>query len=269
MSHEVPPFGMPAAPRRWPVLAFVVPALLALAPLSAAASEAASVCRQIEQRLAAAAPQPRQDTKALDRAVRQSRAAGCGPMGFSSPHDTHCRVHAQRIHDLQSFAFVPGDSGRDRLRRERARLTAALRVNGCMGRQPARNQMVETAGRRQVATLNRIGAPILTVDGSIPVPTPRPASPAEIYKARYVELANSRIAALDIARAEELARPRPISPERETVRVVGGRFLAEPDGEMKFKAIAYRSESPANGMLAGLLAVIGGVFVSSAVAAER
>lgn len=269
MNHEAPLSRVPAAPGRLRALAFVVPALLAFAPLSAAASEATSLCRQIEQRLAAAAPQPRQDTKALDRAVRQSRAAGCGPMGFSSPHDTHCRVHAQRIHDLQSFAFVPGDFGRDRLRRERARLTAALRVNGCIGRQPARNQMVETAGRGQVATLNRVGAPILTVDGSTPVPTPRPSSPAEVYHARYVELGKSRIAALDIARGEELARPRPISPEREAVRVVGGRFLAEPDGEMDFRAIAYRGENPANGMLAGLLAVIEGIVVSSAVAAER
>lgn len=269
MKYEKSPSTGRPDPRRLRAFAFVVPALLAVLPLSTAVAEASSVCRQVEQRLAAATPAPRQDRGALDRAVRQSRAAGCGPTGFASPHDTHCRAHAQRIHDLQSFAFVRGDTSRDRLRLERARLTAALRVNGCIGQQPARNRMVETPVRRQVALQDRIGSPILTVDGSIPVPTPRPASPAEVYKARYVELANSRIAALDIARARELAQPRPISPEREAVRVVGGRFLPEPDGRMDFAAIAYRSESPANGMLAGLLAAMKGTFVTSAIASER
>lgn len=268
MQHEKSPSAKSSAPRRLRNLAFVVPAVLALLPMSPAFSEAASVCRQIEQRLAAAAPQPRRDTKALDRAVRQSRAAGCGPRGFASPHDTHCRIHAQRIHDLQSFAFVPTDTGRDRLRRERARLTAALRVNGCIGRQPVRNRTVEATGRGHVVTIGRPGLPIRSVDGSIPVPTPRPASPGEVYQARYVEHGNSRIAALDIARAQELARPRPISPNRQAVRVVGGRFLPEPDSEMDFTTIAYGGASPANGILAGLLAAIESTIVSNAVASE-
>ena len=244
--------------------AFVLPVALAVLPIATATSEAASICRQIQHQLAAAAPPPRRDAKALDRAVRESRAAGCGPTGFASTHDTHCRVHAHRIHDLQSFAFVPTDTGRDGLRRERARLTAALRANGCVGQPTARKQVVE-----RVVKSDRAGSPILTVDGSIPVPTPRPASPAELYQARYVEHSNSRVAALDIARAQELVRPRAISPDRQAVRVVGGRFLAEPDGEMDFMVIAYSSESPANGILAGLLAAIEGTIVSSAVAAER
>ncbi|RST87927.1 hypothetical protein EJC49_02860 [Aquibium carbonis] len=242
--------------------AVVLPAL-AVMPATTSASAASGICQSIEARLASVAAAPRHDTSRLDRAVRQSRAAGCGPTGSASPHDTHCRVHAQRIHDLRhSSAGATGRAGNE-LRRERARLTSALRVNGCMERSAPR------AVQRQAARPARVDAPVLTADGSIPVPTPRPPSEAEIYQARYVELAASRQAALDLARMEELARSRTMPAWRQDVRVVGGRFLAEPDSGMDFATIAARSESPANEILVSLLAVLKGTLVSSAIAAER
>jgi hypothetical protein len=121
----------------------------------------------------------------------------------------------------------------------------------------------------QAAKIDRAGPPVLTTEGAIPVPLPRPASPAEIDQARYVEFGRSRQAALDLARVEELARPRMISPARRDIRVVGGRFLAQPDEAMDFMAVATGSENPANEILSSLLAVIEGAIVSSAVAAER
>lgn len=261
--------GTTFAQRSFRALAFVLPAALAILPVATATAEASSICRQIQHQLAAVAQMPRQDTKRLDRAVRDSRKAGCGPTGFASTHDTHCRIHAQRIHDLQRFAFVPNGSARGDARREHARLTSDLRVNGCVGQQASRKQVVARADRKRVVDVDRVGAPILTVEGLIPIPSPRPATAAELYQARYVEHGESRIAALDLARGEELARPREMSPARQDVRVVGGKFLPELDGETNFMAIATRSESPANGILASLLAVIEGTIVSSAVAAEN
>lgn len=243
--------------------AVVLPAALATVPATTMVSAAGGICSQLQGRLAAVTQAPRQDTSRLDRAVRQSRAAGCGSTGVASPHDTHCRSHAQRIDDLRRFSSRPaGHAGND-LRRERARLASALRVNGCVG-QPA-NRTAE----RQVMTPDRLAPAILSVDGSIPVPSPRPASAAEILQARYVELGVSRQAALDLARIEELARPRGIPLSRLEVRVVGGRFLAEPDFEMDFVAIATKSGSRANGILVTLLDVISGTIVSTAIAAER
>ncbi len=60
-----------------------------------------------------------------------------------------------------------------------------------------------------------------------------------------------------------------MSPARRDIRIVGGRFLALPDENMDFIAVSTGSESPANQILGGLLAVIEGALVSSAVAAER
>jgi hypothetical protein len=242
--------------------AVVLPAALAFLPATTMASAAGGICSQIQGRLAAVTQAPRQDTSRLDRAVRQSRAAGCGSTGVASPHDTHCRSHAQRIDELRGSSQPAGHAGND-LRRERARLASALRVNGCVG-QPANR-----TNQRQVMKRVLDTAPVLTVDGSIPVPTPRPASAAEIYQAGYVELGVSRQAALDLARIEELAQSRPIPLSAQGVRIVGGTFLAEPDSEMDFVAIATKSESPANELLVSLLAVLKGTLVSSAIAAER
>ena len=261
--------GKSFAQRSLRALAFVLPATFAILPVATATAEASSICRQIQHQLASVAQMPRQDAKRLDRAVRDSRKAGCGPTGFASTHDTHCRIHAQRIHDLQRFAFVPAGSARGDARREHARLTSALRVNGCVGRQAGREQVAARADRKRVMEIDRVGAPVLTVEGSIPIPSPRPATTAEINQLRYVEHGESRIAALDLLRGEELARPREMSPARRDVRVVGGKFLPELNGEMNFMAIATRADSPANGILGSLLAVIEGTIVSSAVAAEH
>ncbi|WP_187970260.1 hypothetical protein [Aquibium microcysteis] len=237
------------------VLAIVAPALLALLPLSTTASEAGSLCRQIEHRLAAVSAVPHRAQDGLARAVRLSRQAGCGPNGFASPRDTHCRAHASRIQALRSSGFAPGDAAR-----ERSRLKAALRANGCQ------RQQVESP--RQVVRVKSPEPAVRTMDGTIPVPMPRPASPSEIYQANYVKHARTRMAAIDMARLEELAQPRAIPPSRQSIRIVGGRFLAQPDAETNFIAIATGSESAANEILGGVLAIIGDAIVSKAVAAE-
>lgn len=236
-------------------LAVVVPALLAVLPSSTTASQAGSICRQIEHRLAAVSASPRQGQDRLARAVRLSREAGCGPNGFAAPRDTHCRVHAARIHDHRSAGFAPADAAR-----ERGRLEASLQVHGCHGQQ--------RKPPRQMVRIDRPEPAIRTLDGTIPVPTPRPATPSEIYQASYVQNGESRRAAIDGARLEELARPRAIPASRQAVRVVGGRFLAQPDEETNFVVIATGSDSAANELLGGVLAVIGNAIVSKAVAAE-
>jgi len=261
MSHHTESTGKPASRKSRRALAFVLPAVLAFLPLSTNTADAASICQQIERRLVAVTQTPEAGGRErFDRAIRQSRAAGCGPRGFASPRDAHCRVHAQRIHDLQRFVARSTGFARNDAGRERARLTAALRANGCVGGQIERGQ---------VTARDTLGPAIRTMDGSIPVPLPRPASPAEIRQARYVEHGASRLAALDLARAEELARPRAIPASRHGIRVVGGRFLAQPDEDMNFVAIATGSASPANQVLGGLLAVMDVGIVSSAVAAEH
>jgi hypothetical protein len=255
MTRNTALFGKRFASGKRRTAAIVLPALLAFLPLSTAASQAGSICHQIEHRLAAVSASPRQGPDRLARAVQLSRAAGCGARGFASPHDTHCRVHARRIRDLQSSGLAPTDPAR-----EHGRLMAALRANGCQGREPE---------PRRVAKVERAAPAIRTVDGTIPVPLPRPMSPAEIYQTTYVQHGKSRLAAIDLARLEELARPRAIPASRRTVRVVGGRFLAQPDEETNFMAIATGSDNPANELLGGVLAVISEAIVSKAVAAEH
>ena len=159
---------------------------------------------------------------------------------------------------MQRFSSQPSGYAQGDLRRERARLASALRVNGCVG-QPVK--------RAREVKVDRLGTPILAVDGSIPVPMPRPASPAETYEARYVEHGRSRQAALDLALAEKLARPRELPPTERNIRVVVGGFLPEPDAETNFKSIATNSQNPANGFLVGLLAFVEGAIVTRAVAA--
>jgi hypothetical protein len=255
MTRKSAILGNRAASAGRRAIAVVVPALLAFLPLSTAASQAGSICRQIEHRLAAVSASPRQAPDRLARAVRLSQQAGCGPSGFASPRDTHCRVHARRIQDLRSTGFAPADAAR-----ERGRLKAALRVNGCHGQQQKRP--------RQVVEVDRPEPAIRTMDGTIPVPLPRPMSPAEIYQTNYVQHGESRLAAIDEARLEVLARPRAIPANRQAVRVVGGRFLAQPDEETNFVAIATGSDSAANEILGGFLAVIGDAIITKAVAAE-
>lgn len=230
-------------------------AVLSLLPLATTASHAGSICRQIEHRLAAVSASPHRGQVGLDHAVRLSQEAGCGPRGFASPRDTHCRVHAGRIEALRSGGLAPNDADR-----ERGRLNAALRANGCQGTQ--------REGRRDVARADPPVPAIRTMDGTIPVPLPRPASPAEMYQASYVQHGRSRLAAIDLARLDELSRPHAIPASRRAVRVVGGRFLAQPDEEMNFTAVATGSDSPANVFLAGVLAVVGDALVTKAVAAE-
>ena len=122
--HPTTP-GQSFTRRRLRALAIILPAALAILPVSTVASGAASICRQIEHRLGAIAQPQRQDSNRLDRAIRQSRAAGCGSTGLASPHDTHCRVHAQRIQDMQRFSSQPSGYAQGDLRRERARGGAA------------------------------------------------------------------------------------------------------------------------------------------------
>ncbi len=210
--------------------ALALPAALAILPVSTAASEASS-CRQLEQRLAQVTRAPRQQGSELDRVAGRPGAAG----------------------------LASAD-----MRRERVLPTSALQVKGCVGDPAGRAPSAERA-----AGIGRAGPPILAMDGSIPVPLPLPASSAEIDAAGYVEFGRSRLAAADLARREELARPRTMSPARRDIRIVGGRFLALPDENMDFIAVSTGSESPANQILGGLLAVIEGALVSSAVAAER
>jgi hypothetical protein len=235
MRHDTESTGKPASRKSRRAIAFILPAVLAFLPLSTNTADAASICQQIERRLVAVTQTHESGGRErFDRAVRLSRL--------------------ERF-PARSSGFARGDADR-----ERARLTAALRADGCVGGQ---------MDRGQVMARDTLGPAIRTMDGSIPVPLPRPASPAEIRQARYVEHGESRLAALDLARAEELARPRAIPASRREIRVVGGRFLAQPDENMNFVAIATGSASPANQVLGGLLAVMDVGIVSSAVAAER
>lgn len=252
MTRETAIAGRHRSTSRARSVALLVPILLAILPLSTARSEAGSSCRRIEHRSAALAAPQRQDSGLLARAVRQSRAAGCGPQGFASPHDTHCRAHARRIQELQAAGFAPG--GRDR-----GRILAAPQAGGCQGRE---------ATPRRVARADRAEPAIRAMDGTIPVPLPRPMSPAEIYQTNYVQHGRSRIAAIDLARLERLSRPRDIPADRQAVRVVGGRFLAQPDQHMDFAAISTASDNVANELLGDVLAVIGDAIVPRAVAAE-
>ncbi len=237
---------------------FVLPAALLAAPGTA---DASSICRMLEQRIAAVSAAPRVDVRSqLDRAIGQSRAAGCGASGYASPRDHHCRAHAMRIDRLRHAGSERAGLSRSDVRRETLRLQAAQRANDCFGRPAPRSERVASAGR--------VGAPVRTMDGTIPVPLPRPASPSEIYQAGYVAHGESRVAAVAMERARELAQARPVPADRQSVRVVGGKFLPDPNEEMDFMAIATRSDNPANEFVASMFSTIEGYVVSGAIAAE-
>jgi hypothetical protein len=241
---------------------FVLPAALLLAPGAVGTADASSICRMLEQRIAAVAAAPRAGGRAkLERAVARSRADGCGASGYASPRDHHCRAHADRIDRLRNAGASSAGLSRSDVRRETQRLKAAQRANACFDG-PA-------AATGRVASADRTGTPIRTIDGTIPVPLPRPASPSEIYQAGYVEHGESRVAAQSLERARELARARDVPADRLAVRVVGGKFLPDPNEEMDFMAIATTSDNPANEVLGQVLATIEGYVVSGAVAAER
>jgi hypothetical protein len=237
-------------------------AAILLAPASVVAAEGSSVCRMLEQRLAAVAAAPRTNVRAqLDRAIRLSTAAGCGHSGYASPRDHHCRPHALRIEKLRQAGPSSSGPSHSEIRRERQRLKAAQRANRCFERPAPKTE--------RIARVERVDEPILTTDGSIPVPQRRPASPSEIYQAHYVRHGETRIATIDMERIRELGRPRPIPAERMTVRVVGGTFLPEASEDMDFMAIATRSDYAGSGILGSMMAAIEGLVVSAAVAADQ
>lgn len=266
---QTPPASRIPTPLRRLAVSVMLPAAMGMLVVTGAPAAAASVCSQLEQRLAAVSSAPRADTaRRLTRAIRLAQADGCGT--YASPRDGICRAHSNRISRLRHAVGGGGSN----VGHERMRLEAALRGNGCVGQKPGSSVRTAAVSTRPAA-VDRIGVPLRTMDGSIPTPTPRPASPGEIYQAQlenyqaqYVEHGRSLQHAADLKRARVLAEVRPVPAERGQVRVVGGKFLPDPNEEMDFMTIATTSGNPVNEVLGSMLAAIEGTIVQRAVAAE-
>lgn len=234
-------------------------AALSTLPVSAGAATQQRLCQNLERRLdAVAAPSPATRTQ-LDHALRRARQDGCD--GYSLSRGSICRGHTIRIQRLQARVADMNSGGY--YRGERARLRSAIRANGCrsVGRpQPDRGGMVVRVERKP--------EPVLDASGNIPVPTARPMSPAEEYRAEYVTYAKSLRDAADLREWARLVQPHPIPADRRAVRVVGAKFLPDPNEEMNFERIARGDADPLNDVLVSVMSWIDQGIVSTAVAQE-
>ena len=93
-------------------------------------------------------------------------------------------------------------------------------------------------------------------------------SPAEEYRAEYVGYARSLKEAADNRAWKRLTKAHPIPPERREVRIVGSKFLPDPNEEMEFDRIAKGNAGPFNSVLASVVAFIDQSVVSTAAAGE-
>lgn len=234
---------------------------MAFAPTGASAASN-SFCRQLENRLhsVAAPSRPAADAR-LSRALHMARVDGCDG-GYVVGRNSHCRAHANRIRQLRDMAGS-AVAARDQ-RATRARIKAALRANECYA--PRNSQPVERVAR--VVRVDPSANPVRDVAGNIPVPSPRPLSPAEAYRAEYVAYGKSLDAAAALRIYAQLAEPRDLTPGQRDIRVVGGKFLPEPNEDMEFQRIAMGRSNPANDVVASVLRWVESGFVTSAVAEE-
>jgi hypothetical protein len=110
--------------------------------------------------------------------------------------------------------------------------------------------------------------------GPIPVPTPRPEESAARTAAAndFADIpgagapAPARSDAVDATPAVDLTAARAIPADRRNVRVVGGRFLPDPDEEIDFHRMSQQNEPPLNEALNTVIDFLG---PTEAVAAER
>lgn len=232
-----------------------------------ASAASGSFCRQLENRLhVVAAPSRSAIDNRLSRAVQMARADGCDAGGFTVGRNTECRAHVNRIQRLRDMA---GSATRSNERAAtRTQIKAALRANGCYEPRERKYEPRERKPVERVVRLEPSANPVRDVAGNIPVPSPRPLSPAEAYRAQYVAYGRSLDTAADLLAYARLVEPRPLTPGQRNIRVVGGKFLPEQNDEMEFQRVAMGRSNPANDALASVLGWLKGGFVTSAVAEE-